>query len=278
MILKYEGTLTCLTPIHHGGNEKTGSTPTLRTVMLYDEVTNCEIPIPYINGNAIRGKARRQVMHDFIVRLGMDVSELPRKLYYILFSGGLLESTSEASFVDLDLRRKIRYLLPPLSIFGCTIGNQMIQGKLKIGHAFPICREYLPYLPDYLRKDPRATKSIRSFTDECFDTRKDDLRAEREEGEQALQMRVEFETFIPGTKFYHWIALEYPTQVEKSCLGQMVRLWKDVPIVGGKSSSGYGQVSIQYYPDLPNHEHYIDFVESHQDDIKDILMDIGAKL
>jgi len=33
--VEIEGTVTALTPIFHGGDEKTGSTPVLRTIMVF---------------------------------------------------------------------------------------------------------------------------------------------------------------------------------------------------------------------------------------------------
>lgn len=279
MIKKIEGTLTALTPIHHGGNEKTGSTPILRTIMLYDAVLGEEIPMPYISGNGIRGKLRRLLMRDYFAWLDRSVEELPVKLYHILFSGGILESTEDTNAkVNLELRRQIRLLIPPLSLLGAAVGNQMVQGKLKVGHAFPLCREYLPYLPETFRNDPRTAKTVRVFTDEAFDTRKDDLKAARGEDEQAIQMKVEFECFIPGTGFYHWFATDYATPVEQACLGRLLELWGQTPFVGGKASSGYGQIALDYQDTIPQSEPYVDFIRSNREAALEALNVLGGAL
>lgn len=278
-VQKYEGLIEALAPLHHGGNEKTGSTPVLRTIMMYDVNSDEIISMPYINGNAIRGKGRRGLMMDFVAQLGLSPDDLPVKLYHVMFSGGLLESTDDsASVIDLRLRRKIRQLLPPLSLLGCAIGNQMIQGKLKIGHAFPLCREYAPYLPDRFKHDPRIGRSVREYTDDAFDTRRDDLRAKRGSDQQAIQMRIEYECFVPGTAFYHWLALEYPQEIEAACLGRFVQLWADMPIMGGKSSSGNGQVRLKYEPDLLSPETYLTFLDDNKDDIVAAINELGEAL
>lgn len=279
MIRKTEGILTAITPIHHGGNEKTGSTPTLRTIMLYNEELGEEIPVPYINGNGIRGKLRRLLMRDYFHWLDWSVEELPVKLYHILFSGGILESTEDTNAkINLELRRQIRETIPPLSLFGAAVGNQMIQGKLKVGHAFPLCREYLPYLPEVFRGDPRTARTVRIFTDEAFDTRKDDLKAARGENEQAIQMKVEFECFIPGTAFYHWFSVDYATAVELACLGRLLKLWEETPFVGGKASSGYGQVNLDYRGDLPNQQAYFDYLQDNREAARGALETLGGTL
>lgn len=79
-----EGAVTALTPIFHGGDEKTGSTPVLRTIMVFVDGIG-EVPIPYISGNGIRGKLRRMAMKDFIDGVGHEIQNV--KLHHVLFSG-----------------------------------------------------------------------------------------------------------------------------------------------------------------------------------------------
>jgi len=274
IIQKYEGWLLAKSPIHHGGNEKTGSTPVLRTIYLYVDGMG-EIPFPYLHGNAIRGKLRRLIMKDFLELLGFEVDKLPVKLYHTFFTGGVLESTEDNyATIDLKMRTEIRDLIIPLAVFGCAIGNQMIPGILKVGHAFPICKEYYIYLPEQYKQDERVNKNVKEFTDESFHTRKDDLKADREKDEQAQQMKVDYECFGIGTKFYHWFSLEWATELEKSCFGRVIELFRKSPFVGGKSSTGDGEVSFDYRPQISDSKAYISFVESN----KDLLIELIAKL
>jgi hypothetical protein len=278
MIKKYEGYMVAKTTIHHGGNEKTGSTPILRSIFMYVDGLG-EVQIPYINGNAIRGKLRRMLMKDFFTNLDYNVEELNPKLYHVFFSGGALESTeATVGVIDLELRRKIRKMFPPLALLGGAIGNQMIQGKLKVGHAFPVCREYSDFLPEFLRSDPRTNKFVRSFTDEAFNTRRDDLRADREEDEQAVQMKVDFECFIPGTKFFHWFVTEYTNELEDATFGRMMELFRQSPYVGGMASVGSGEVFFEYSPNFPSSEKYFAFIDENKQGILELLQEVGSRL
>jgi len=270
-----EGTVIALTPIFHGGDEKTGSTPVLRTITIYVDGVG-EVPIPYLSGNGIRGKLRRLAMKDFLDLVGYELTNA--KVYHSLFSGGVLESTEEATgVIDLALRKRVRNLIIPAAIFGCAIGNQMIQGILIVEHMMPICAEYKDYLPSEYQNDQRASQPIRVFTDQSFITRRDDLRAEREEGEQAVQMKVDYECFVPGTKFYHRFVLQLPDELQKSCFGRVLDLFEMMPYVGGRSSSGDGKVMLNY-KNRPDTSLYLEFVKEKKDDIKVLLQELENTL
>jgi len=270
-----EGTVTALTPIFHGGDEKTGSTPVLRTIMVFVDGIG-EVPMPYISGNGIRGKLRRMIMKDFIDSVEYEITNI--KLHHVFFSGGMLESTKDTSGnIDLVLRKRIRDSMPPVALFGCAIGNQMIQGILTVEHMWPICLEYSTYLPERCKKDPRATQPIRTFTDQSFITRRDDLRAERSEDEQAIQMKVDYECFVPGTKFYHRFILQLPDELQKSCFGRVMDLFAMMPYIGGRGSSGDGKVML-VYENKPSSDLYLEFLAEKRDEIRELLQELEAKL
>jgi len=278
MIERYEGWMLAKGTIHHGGNEKTGSSPVLRTIYMFVEGKG-EMPLPYIHGNAIRGKLRRLMMREFMQLIDMPPEALPVKLYHTFFTGGALESTEETyAVIDLPLRREVKDLLIPLALFGSAIGNQMIPGVLKVGHAFPVCEEYAKYLPEFLKSDERAKMPVRSFCDEAFHTRRDDLRAERAEDEQARQMKVDYECFVPGTKFYHWFSLEWANDVEKACFGRLIEIFKSAPFLGGKLAAGDGEVVFEYNPALPSAQPYLEFVLGNKDKIQELMKNLGEML
>ncbi len=277
-IMRYEGWMLAKSPIHHGGNEKTGSTPVLRTVYLYNAQLG-DVLIPYVNGNAIRGKLRRLIMRDFLELISMKVEDLGVKLYHVFFTGGALESTEETyGSIDLGMRKKVYELLPPVALMGCAIGNQIITGKLKVGHAFPVCKEYKDFLPVQFQNDSRIEMYVRTFTDESFRTRKDDLKAERAEDEQAIQMKIDYECFVPGTLFYHWFSLEMPTPVEESCFGRMIELFRESPYIGGMSSIGNGEVAFEYTPKPADSVIYRSFLTDSNKEIKEFINELKKKL
>ena len=275
--LTYEGLNEAITPIFHGGDEKTGSSPILRTIMVLTD--EGEVAIPYIHGNAIRGKLRRIVMKDFLDIVGFSDKLTNKKLYHALFSGGVLETTkSDYGVIDLSLRKEVVELCPPVSLFGCAFGNQLIQGKLVVGHMFPVCKEYAKYLPDWI-EDKRLEMPFRVFTDSSFITRRDDLREEREENEQAVQMKIDYECFIPGTLFYHEFRLLYVNDIEVSCFGEMIELWKGNPVIGGRSASGDGKLSLDYkFVDNIDVFDYLRFLEKNKSSVVKLLEELNAKL
>lgn len=273
-VLRIRGVIDALSPIVHHGDEKTGSTPVLRALTHWDPELGRHVRLPFVSGNAIRGVLRRLVMADLVDRLGYEVRS--PKLHHALYTGGVLESTDETTgTIDLAFRVWVRETFPPLGLFGTVLGNQMVPGCLRVDHALPYCREYRSYLPPV--EDPRLEHGVRTFTDFSFATRRDDLRAEREEDEQATQMLVEFEAFVPGTRFAHGFYLVYPSPLEVSCLGHALALWADQPFIGGKSSSGYGRIAFSYEPQ-PDPELYLRYVAEQAEKLRDGLDQLESRL
>lgn len=289
-LLVVRGSLKAKSPLFHGGNEKTGSVVLLNREKFITE--NGAEDIPIISGNAIRGVLRRLIMDDMLKLVGyeIDVSKKQgQKLYHSIFTGGVLETVDESSsgVIDIELKRKIIDLLPPVRLFGFSIGNQMIEGKLKVGQALPICLELKDFLPENIH--PKA--SIYELLTTAFQTRKDDLRVEREKGEgkgkgkgkekekereQAVQMLIEYEIFAPGTVFYHEFKLEDPDEVDIACLARCIELWQAKPFIGGKSSIGFGELKITYDLNAKS-EKYIEFIEKHREEIRKLLRELEGK-
>jgi CRISPR/Cas system CSM-associated protein Csm3 (group 7 of RAMP superfamily) len=269
--IKYEGILEAKTPIFHGGDEKTGSTPVLRTITIFND-GRFEV-IPYISGNSIRGKLRRLAFLDLFTRLGYEPN---LKLHHILYSGGVLESVEEDyGVIDLGLRKTIRETLPLLALFGSSIGNQVLSGKLQVGHAFPICKEYASFLPEKLQFVEQAKESVRLFTGDTFITRRAEI-PRQDKDEDAVQMKVDYECFIPGTLFYHFFALDYPNDVELSCFGHIMNLFLQTPFLGGRSSQGDGEIRFSYEPEFMSPDLYLSFIEEKKKEIIAVLDFIGG--
>lgn len=273
--IRIDGWIEAQSPLVHFGDEKTGSTPILRTIPIWDPAQNRRVPVPIVSGNAIRGVLRRLVMRDMLDRLSYNLQST--KLHHALFTGGLLESTDETSGeVDLAFRREVRDGIPALALFGTALGNQMIPSCLKVSHAYPYCREVRAILPPGL-EDARLEYPARHFTFASFHTRRDELRAEREEDEQAMQMLVEYEAFVPGTRFAHGFVLVNPSDLEVSCLAHVLALWREVPFIGGKSGSGEGRIAFGYdCPFAP--QPYTDYLSEQRDALVALLDKIAERL
>lgn len=266
-----EGNIRALTPLHHGSDESTGSRSTLRRMKYLVEGKMMEVPV--ISGNSIRGILRRMIMRDMLEQL--DYKKLSSlKTYHMLFAGGTLESvSSESGNINLGMRKQMRESLPPLSLFGSAIGNQMIEGKMKCAYAIPVCKELIPYLPEC---NSPCISSYEQLTDD-FTTRRDDLHGERAEDDNAHQMIVNFEVFAPGTEFYHKFVLIDCTDVESAVLGRALDLWKSQPYIGGKSNIGLGEVHLNY-PDVPNPMPYKEFINDNKDTMIEAITAIEEML
>ena len=271
--LRFKGNLTALSPIHHGGSEDYGTTKlilTLPTVIINPLTNNEEIDnIPAIHGNAIRGYLRRLIMDDFLTQLDYELDS--KKVYHFLFTGGILEAldSKDKGAINLTLKKQIRELIPPISLVGSALGNQMIQGKLKVGMADIVCAETKHYIEEYSDYDFSAY----NLKGSDFGTRLDDLKeGKTEEDEQAHQMKYEFETLIRGTKFTHEFILEDCNSIEKACFRRMMSLWEERPYLGGKSGTGYGKVRLDYQgiDDLTDIS-YLNYLHDRKEEISNLL-------
>jgi CRISPR/Cas system CSM-associated protein Csm3 (group 7 of RAMP superfamily) len=271
--LTFEGILTALTTIHTGGDEKTGVENMMRKLeFIVDDEREL---VPIIDGNSIRGNLRRLLLRDFFDQIGY-VIKTPRLFY--MFSGGALEevSSQDSGTMNLLMRREIRALIPPLSLFGCSMGNQAFTSKLVVAKALPICRELNNFIP------PQSKLSFHEYITESFATR----RAEREIPESVqmnqrveeptIQMKVSLECFAPGTRFYHKFKVLDATPIEKSCFARMVELWRERPYVGGKSAVGYGEIKIDYPKLTLTSETYLDWLQENKVDIVRALAGIDV--
>ena len=269
----FKGNLTALSPIHHGGSEDYGTTKlilTLPTVIINPLTNNEEIDnIPAIHGNAIRGYLRRLIMDDYLTLLDYELDS--KKVYHFLFTGGILEALDpkDKGAINLTRKKEIRELIPPISLVGSALGNQMIQGKLKVGMADIVCAETKHYIEEYSDYDFSAY----NLKGSDFGTRLDDLKeGKTEEDEQAHQMKYEFETLIRGTKFTHEFILEDCNSIEKACFRRMISLWEERPYLGGKSGTGYGKIKLDY-PEIDEltDAAYLDYIHERKEEMCNLL-------
>ena len=272
---RIHGILTALSPIHHGGSEDYGTTklihalPTITINPLNgeEEIDN----IPSIHGNAIRGMLRRLAMDDFLTLLDYELDS--KKIYHFLFTGGLLEAldNKDKGAINLDMKKELIELIPPISLLGSALGNQMIQGKLKVGAADIVCKETEQYIREQAKHGAYELKTL------DFGTRLDDLKETKTEEEadgkkeQAHQMKYEFEVLIRGTQFTHDFILEDCDDVERACFCRMLQLWQAHPYMGGKSGTGYGMVKLDYDIKELDDSAYLNYLEDRKEEITAFL-------
>jgi len=265
------GHITALSPIHHGGNEKTGSEVLFRTMKF--KIGSEFLDIPYIDGNAVRGILRRMIMKDFLEKTSYGDFKSVRA-YHTFFSGGVLETVEKDSqgSLSLELRRTIREFLPPLSLFGSTYGNQAFSGKMIAGKILPLCRELAEQGMIQTTKEIDSLPSFHELKDFIFQTRRDELRAERNDDEQAVQMLINFQVLIPGSEFAHYFHLSDTTPVEEGCFRRCISLWQQHPYIGGKQSSGQGEIKFEYnLSNLASENNYLKFLSLNKEKINDLI-------
>lgn len=280
MITEYfKGNIEALSPIHSGGSESHGTIKpilALPTVVKNAETGKEEIDlIPTIHGNSIRGNLRALIMQDFLDLLDYNLDS--KKVYHFLFDGGMLEAVDakDKGAINLKMKDEIRKTIPPIALLGSALGNQMIQGKLKVGMADIVCKETAHYLQFDSEGEPNF--SAYGLRGKDFGTRLDSLKEDRADDEAATQMKYEFQTLITGTRFTHEISLEDGLIHERACLIRMLNLWKTRPYLGGKSGSGYGKVRLNYDYVENDEEAYLDYINENKDSIIKQLDDMVAK-
>lgn len=282
--LTFEGKLTALTPIFTGGDLKTGVEQGIRKTPYI--VNGERIDVPYVSGSSIRGNVRRLLLQDMFEQIGYTVKSL--KVFY-QYSGGALENSdneSDSGTMDLKLRREVRALILPISLLGCSKGNQAFSGKVFAGLAVPICSELNDFLPiqskisfhKYLSHTVFQTRRAEREIPVSVELPVEQIQLNqnrKEKKEPTIQMKVNYETLSPGAMLYHKWILKDTTQLEKSCFARAIELWKQRPYVGGKANCGFGEVKIDYPTLQYTSEDYLAFLSERKTEIGACLDKLG---
>ena len=142
MIQRWSGVITVRSPLAHNSDENVGADSKFRRIKI--QTPEGEAMILMYSGNAFRGRLRRLAAADFVERLGIggtNGSKISDKLYYCMFSGGALQKGSTSGYIDVGAKRDLRANIPFLSLFGTAFHNQMLAGRLSVGHGIPVARE-----------------------------------------------------------------------------------------------------------------------------------------
>lgn len=139
--------ITTQTPLSHIG-EVSGNVSNLKTLKLLDFEGNPRSIFTY-SGNALRnGILRRVGVAAALTELGLQVNP---DTHHTMFAGGRIDAGTAS---DMELDKKIRVLMPWLSVLGTAkpakvFGSkdaQMVQGRINVGSAYLICYESAEYI------------------------------------------------------------------------------------------------------------------------------------
>jgi len=272
----FTGVLTALSSVAHGG-EKRGITSLLNREKVVQPDGTIE-DVVMLTGNGIRGSLRDVSMLHLLAALGYGTQEGDLKLdletFYFFMSGGVLDSGGKRG-LDIDLARKWRELIPPISLLGSAVGNQTLPGKLDVGKGIPICKETAHILPEqyralvqnsiwdltqregYTRMDDAKSDNVRGllaveYRKQLEDGSKKSREAARE-GELVAdepgakhQMRYYIETLATGTQFFWEVCLRDPSDLEFDCFAVMLTQWATRCTLGGCRGKGLGRFALHF--------------------------------
>ncbi|MCA6509239.1 MAG: hypothetical protein IM566_04625 [Pseudanabaena sp. M152S2SP2A07QC] len=160
--------ITLLQPMSHI-SESVGNQTNLRTMKVTDLEGNPS-EVFTLSGNALRNRIlRRCGIDSFLSQIGVQVSPT---MHHALFCGGAIDGGTGN---DLDLDKKIRQLLPCLSVLGTAkpkglfgVGDaQMVHGRVSIGDAYLVCVESAEYI--YRQFPPALPLDVISALEQIVD-------------------------------------------------------------------------------------------------------------
>lgn len=175
--------------------EVIGNVSNLKTLKLLDLEGNPRQCFCY-SGNALRnGILRRKGISSAMEALGLKLNP---DTHHTMFAGGRIDGSTDS---NMELDRKIRQLLPFLSVLGTAkpvgvFGHkkaQMVQGRLNVGSAYLMCYESLRYLyqqcPAFLDHGDLIADILKSEFNDPFRLPTEEQIAQRRE---AISMHIPF--------------------------------------------------------------------------------------
>ena len=267
--------MTCLSPLSHGGDKKSGNSTLFRRQEIIS-TTGKMLSLPYIDGNAPRGVIRDLLADHYLKTLGIsDIKgQVHLWFFHALFSGGALEENSQsAKKLSQKLggngatkaagMQEFREMIPPLSLLGSALGNRIIHGHVNVCKFEPVCKEY-----------GTGEIDVASLLTWSFITRRDD-NEERPQDEKSKAMIANSECLKQGTVLFGGIDMgPAMTEIEKSCLGKGLELWKDYGYFGAANRHGLGEIDLQF--DSPDGDLYEQYLHDNRLTILTYLEEIGG--
>lgn len=280
--LRCELVFTMRSALHHGqGSDGNVSIFRTQRCIVDGEVMD----LPYVSGNSLKHVVIREPGVRHMLRV-LDVAEgsLSRAVVHLLYSGGSL--SVKGSTIDVGAYRALCDLVPVISLCGGALGNFMVESRVSVGDARPVCREHASRVPvarlveagalgerdaevpvSHLydvqmgtRHDPLRTEHARRHLApaerEEFEAKKGLDLAKREAGEHAdkgdsQQMLYERQVLAAGTKLVSRLYSRELTTLEEAALWASVGEWLTLPFLGAGKAVGNGEASLQIVASEP---------------------------
>lgn len=269
----------CLSPLSHGADGKAGNATLFRRRQVITEKGRT-LTLPFYAGNAIRGQIRDLLADHFLSSLGY----IPRKdtppcnlwFFHALYAGGVLEEASKVTeniekelgkhgSVRTDGLRRMRDMIPPISLLGSALGNKIVPGRIAVADLRPVCKEW-----GFLESANAA-----QLTDWEYLTRRDDHEGRTSE-DQHNGMIAMSEVLRTGTCLVGGIDIDtHASDIDKACLGMGLKLLKEKGKLGAENRRGFGNIAFEI-ENIPDARPYEEFLEKNRDEIRKYLFEIDA--
>lgn len=267
-----------LAPLAHGSDGKAGNATLFRRRQVITE-SGRVLNLPYYSGNAIRGQMRDLLADHLLSNLGLtprrDKPPLAIWFFHCLYAGGVLEEQSKimdsinkelgkSGSLRTDGLRRLRDMLPSLSLLGTAIGNRVIPGRISVGDLRPQCKEW-----------GNGNVPVAQLMHWEFLTRRDDYEGKGDEDAHA-GMIANTECLRDGVVMVGGIDIDtHISEIERGALGIGLDLLSRRGMLGAENRRGLGKVSLQV-DSGPDPEPYRQFLRDNRTDILDFLNEIGA--
>lgn len=269
MYERIDGIITTREPISHIGE-------TLSTMSMFKREKTLFrgkiIEVPVISGNALRGIMRRRGAYLLMELIDIKKDHLGDDVQHALFSGGMLKKGAGGGTINMNFIKELRSTLPLMSVWGTTIGQQMIGGKLDVGQLVPISCQTAA------RTGIDSDISIHSLLDEVAHTRRDDME-DKPKGDdkdmQKQQMRYQTEVLASGTRLSHYFTLKDCTKIERGAFMSTLNRFMEYPKIGGMAGRGFGMIDMGYEIDRSAVEEYEGWVGENAVMINEYLEVLG---
>lgn len=271
--------LEAVSPIaHHESNDGNQSIAMRRKVRQPD---GSWARVPYITGDSLRHGLREAAAYAFLDAAGLlDEKALSEAATRLLFSGGMITGRGDGAVVNMDRYRELCSLCPPLALLGGCTDNRSVPGRLFVDEATLVCEENRRYLPEWaldwlkeqgtseldshrammeevqrVRMDPMLDPGKRALmlpdaqvevskrlTDGEVAHATDDAIAR--DASKSTMMPRRFERLAVGSLFYWRVTCHCMTPLDVDTFHVMVAAYASRMLVGGKRSTGHGQMRV----------------------------------
>lgn len=268
----YQAQFKTLSPLTHGTENPKDKPSELPAGVKDNYSVILKLPVSYqgeteyfpaVSGNSLRGIFRRIGAEITLTELGLTVFDIPKNVYYLLFSGGALRDK-----IKIYIRNQltIRAALPQASLFGAAYGKAIVEGHLIVHDMIPITPE--TNFITGLKTTAFFKPSMIGFR--LMTCHPQDLPSDLDEDEGESPSIFHQEMVYPGVPFAHSFDFKPGINVvEKSLMGEIIRRFSANPRVGGGLSRGFGHLGVESpYTDLDSlgsFDIYRDYIQENKE-------------